>query len=99
MASSEKMYLNAPALLLNILYDIVEMRKAKITHEDEKTLAIDTEMYGIKTGFLFRVTPFVSGTSVSVETDGNDENAVRRVQLMFATLDNMIELFTLTKND
>ena len=99
MASVEKVYENTPNFLLNILYDIVEMRKATVTHEGREILAIDTEMYGIKTGYIFRIIPSSAGTSVEVETEGNDENAERRAQLMLDTLDNMIGSFAQAGND
>ena len=94
MAVMEKTYAQPAAVLLNLVNDIVEMRKAKITHSDRATLVIDTEMYGIKTEYRFRVVPHLAETSVTIETEGEDDHARRRVELMFATLENMLTQFT-----
>ena len=93
MAVIEKKYALAPAVVLNVVNDIAEMRKAPLKREDGGLLVMDTEMYGIKTVYIFRITSSSAGTTVAIETDGESENDERRVRLMFATLDNMLGPF------
>ena len=93
MAILEKQYDYSPAVLLNIVNDIAEMRKANVTRLDAERLLVDTEMYGIKTGYVFRIVPVGAGTSISVETGGESGGAGRNVDLMFATIENMLGLF------
>ena len=89
-----KSYAHTPALLMNIINDIAEMRKAKVIQPNIGTLIMDTEMYGIKTEYRFLIEYPIPEASVTVETDGEDEEAERRVQLMFATLENMLIPFS-----
>ena len=93
MAAVEKTYAQPSAVLLNLVNDIVEMRKAKITHSDGATLVVNTDMYGIKTEYRFHVASRITGTSVTIETEGEDDHARRRVELMCATLENMLIQF------
>ena len=90
MAATEKSYTLSPAFLKNVLNDIAEMRKAKVTGESEDRLEIDTDMYGIKTAYRFRMTRGPSVTLLAVETDGESENARGGVQMMIAMIDGMI---------
>ena len=95
MAVMEKIYAYPPSVLLNLINDIAEMRKAPVSRIDGTSLLVDTEMYGIRTGYVFRTVPVPSGTSVTVETEGDDGYAEQCVRLMFATLENMLGLFRL----
>ena len=94
MAVLEKKYTCKSVILLNIVYDIAEMHKAKVTRLDRERLLIDTEMYGIRTEYVFRIAPLPTGTLVSVATECQDASADRLIQLMFAILENMLSAFT-----
>jgi hypothetical protein len=91
--AAEKTYEQSPAVLLNILYDIVEMWKAKVKQDRLEELIVDTIMYGRKIEYIFSIINSGKNTSVTVKTEGERENAERRIQLVFAMLDNMIEPF------
>jgi hypothetical protein len=93
MIVMKKSYEQSPAILWNLVCDIAEMRKGKVTRRDGESMAIDTEMYGISTRYIFRVARSGTGTAVSVETEGESEDDRRRVDLMFATLENMLGPF------
>lgn len=94
MAVLENTYRLPPAVLWQAINDIVEMRKAKIKHTDEKSMVIDTAMYKIKTVYAFRVDCVSPGvTTVAVETDGQSEEDERSVRLMLTTLDSMLGPF------
>ena len=93
MAVIEKVYALHPTILWNAVADIVEMRKGKTTKADDDSMTLVTEMYGIKTEYLFRFIRGFAGTTVIVETDGESENDRRRVELMFATIDNIVAPF------
>jgi hypothetical protein len=67
--------------------------QGKVTHYDAESMTIDTEMYGIKTGYLFRVVRSGTGATVTVETEGEDGDDRQRTELMFATLENMLGPF------
>ena len=86
MAVMEKTYRQSLSILLNIVNDIAEMRKTDVKRMDGERVLIDTEMYGIKTAYVFRIVPAGAGTSVAVETEGKDDSAQRSVELMFATI-------------
>jgi hypothetical protein len=93
MAVMEKSYGQPPVILWNLVNDIVEMRKGKVTRSDASSMTVETEMYGIKTEYVFRVTRSGAGTLVAVETEGESADDRRRVELMFATLENMLGSF------
>ena len=90
MTVKEKAYDQTPAILLNIVNDIGEMWKADVQRLDGERLALKTEMYGIKTAYTLRVVGSPAGTTVTVETEDEDENAERRILLLFATIDHML---------
>lgn len=91
LAVMEKTYALSPAILWNGIGDIVEMRKAKIKLRGTDNIIIETEMYKIKTTYLFCISPASAGkTLVTVETENEREEDKRSIQLMFATLDNML---------
>ena len=94
MAVMQKTYDLAPAMLWNAIADIVEIRKGKTTRYDDESMSLTTEMYGIKTEYLFRVVRIPTETTVIIETDGESKNDIRRVKLMFDTLDNMAAPFS-----
>ena len=94
MAVIEKVYALHPAILWNAVADIVEIWKGKTSKIDDDCATLITEMYGIKTEYLFRIIRSPAGATVSVETEGDSGNDRRRVELMFATLDNMVAPFT-----
>ena len=96
MAVMEKTYSHSPAILWNLINDIVEMRKAKTKRDSEESMVVDTEMYGFKTVYIFNVVPSPGGSTVTVKTEGEDDYAKRDVQLMFATIDNMLGPLTKT---
>ena len=93
MAVIEKSYTQSPEVLWNVINDIVEMRKGKVSHYDGSSIAVATEMYGIKTEYVFRVTCMDDQTSVSIETgcEGGDETM--QIELMFTTLEKMLQPF------
>lgn len=91
MAAMEKTYNISPAILWNGVGDIVEMRKAKIKRREPGNMIIETEMYKIKTTYLFCIVPSSAGrTTVTVQTESEREEDKRGIRLMFATLDNML---------
>jgi hypothetical protein len=89
----EKTYSAAPAIIWNMVADIVEMRKGKVTRNDNASMTLETEMYGILTKYVFRVAHSTAEAKVTVETDGKSAEDLRGVQLMFSTLDNMLGSF------
>lgn len=89
----EKAYPVTPSIIWNAVADIVEMRKGKITRNDEDSMTLETEMYGIKTKHCFRIVRDPPETKVFVETEGESDEDRRSVQLIFATLDNMLGTF------
>ncbi|MDR1131818.1 MAG: hypothetical protein LBL15_05320 [Oscillospiraceae bacterium] len=90
MAGAQKLYRQNAVLLYNLACDIVEMYKAKITQDDVARFAFDTAMYGQKTHYLFRIETQPDGCLLSIETEGEDESAERRVSFMFSVVDNML---------
>jgi hypothetical protein len=93
MAVMAKSYEQPPAILWNLINDIAEMRKGKIKGRDAESMTIGTEMYGIKTEYIFRVARVPAGAAVTVETEGESDDDRRSVELMFATLENMLGSF------
>ncbi|MCL2342926.1 MAG: hypothetical protein FWC62_03380 [Firmicutes bacterium] len=93
MAVMKNSYPQKASVFLNIIYDIAEMRKANVTRMDHESLIMDTEMYGIKTEYLFHIVPAGEGTTVTVETEKENDDAQRGVRLMFATLENALSVF------
>ena len=92
MAVIERFYPVSPEYLLNAVYDVAEMRKAKVTKTPEENSEVSevefvTEMYQIKTSYLFRLLRETKGTTLTVESGGDEKNALRDVQLMFTVLD------------
>ena len=93
MAVMEKTYEQSQSILLNVLYDIAEMRKTDVKRLDGERYLMNTEMYGIKTPYIFRLVPAGTGTSVAVETEVSQEGAEQNIELMFATIENMLGPF------
>ena len=93
LAVAQKTYPQAPMLLYNCANDIVEMYKAKITEDQGERFGFSTEMYGLRTEYLFRIEKHPSGCLLTIETEGDGEDAARRVSLMFAVVDNMLPPF------
>ena len=96
MAVAEKYYPLAPEFLLNAIYDIQEMRKAKITKppgEKPEVIQVEmvTDMYKIKKSYLFRLTRSEAGTTVDIESDDDTEINQQDVHFMLAIMDGMIE--------
>jgi hypothetical protein len=90
MAEARKLYRQNEVLLYNLACDIAEMCKAKITRDEVERFAFDTTMYGRKTSYLFRIEKRPDGCLLSIETEGEDESAGRRVSFMFSVVDNML---------
>jgi hypothetical protein len=84
MAAIEKNYQLNPAFLLNAIYDVAEMRKAKVIGAGENGVELETEMYGIKTLYSFRLSCGQAGTALSVESEGD-------MDVMFALLESIID--------
>jgi hypothetical protein len=93
MTVMDKSYPIAAEIVWNVVADIAEMRKGKVTRNDSESMILETEMYGIKTQYDFRVARSPTGTTVTIETEGKSEEDERGVQLMFASLDNMLAPF------
>ena len=98
MAVIEKTYAHPPAILWNLINDIIEMRKGKVKSYGKESISVDTDMYGISTTYLFSVVQSDEGTKVTVETEGEDEDDIRGVELMFTTLENMLVPFDARAN-
>ena len=96
MAAIEKSYTHPPAVLWNLINDIVEMRKGRVRSYDAESMTVDTEMYGIVTSYTFRVVHSPPETKVAVETEGDGEDEMRGVELMFSTLENLLLPFAAT---
>jgi hypothetical protein len=90
LAVARKKYPYKPLILYNLANDIVEMYKAKITLEDGERFGFNTDMYGKKTEYMFRMTKQPDGCLLSIATDGEDEKAARRLSFMFSIVDNML---------
>jgi hypothetical protein len=90
MAEAQKLYPQNEVLLYNLACDIAEMCKAKITRDEVERFAFDTTMYGQKTSYLFRIKRQADGCLLSIETEGEDESAGRRVAFMFSVVDSML---------
>ena len=98
MAVTEKFYPDTTEFLLNAIYDIQEMRKAKAIKRPGKEpdiaeVELVTDMYAVKKTYLFRLTRSESGTMVKIEADDGAENAEQSVRFMLNILDGMIEPF------
>jgi hypothetical protein len=89
----EKSYAYPPAILWNLINDIVEMRKGKVRRYDSESMLVDTDMYGIGTSYFFRVVPCPEHTVVTVETEGEGEDDMRSVELILSTLENLLVPF------
>ena len=90
MAVSKKIYSYTPVFLMNAVCDVAEIRKAKITYPSKGEMMMETEMYKIKKVYLFRLTDADGGTVLSIETDGDTEDARQSIALMFSILDGII---------
>ena len=91
MAVMEQTYAQPPEILWNALNDIVELRKGHVTYSDSESMTVETEMYCIKTEYCFHVAcPTVAATVVKIETCGEGADDKRGLQLLFATLENML---------
>ena len=102
MAQTEKFYPHTPEFLLNAIYDIQEMRKAKTNklpgnEPDISEIEMVTDMYSVKKTYLFRLTRSESGTLVKIESDDGTDDAEQGVNFMFSMLDGVIEPFS-TRN-
>ena len=94
MAVKEKFYQLTPESLKNVICDVAEMRKAKITRPGGMLeVEMITEMYRIKTSYIFRMTREKTGTTLSIESGNGDDNSVEDVEFMFVILDGMIDPF------
>ena len=90
MARLQKAYPYSSLFLYNLICDIVEMYKAEITQQDGTELfGFTTEMYGQKTGYLFRIEKQKAGCLLSGEMSGENENAEKQLAFMFSLVDNM----------
>ena len=98
MAIIEKTYTQSPEVLWNVINDIVEMRKGKVCRYDGNSIAVSTEMYGIKTEYVFRVVCTDDQTSVSIETGCKIDDEMMQVELMFTTLEKMLQPFAQERN-
>ena len=99
MAVAEKLYPYAPEFLLNAIYDIQEMRKAKAMklpgkEPDVSEVEMVTDMYTVKKKYLFRLTRCKEGTMVQIESDDSAGNTEQSVHFMLAMLDGLIEPFS-----
>ena len=94
MAVVEKVYQLPPEFLLNAIYDVAEMRKAKVARISDDELEMVTEMYRIKTTYRFRLERGSSDVKLSVDSDGEDENAQRDAEFMLAVLDGLVSQIT-----
>jgi len=95
MAVTKKSYPLSPEVLLNVIYDIQEMRKALVTgtpveKADVTEVEMVTEMYKIKKTYLFRLTRGKAGTTVEIESDDGKDVAQQSVYSMLYTLDGMV---------
>ena len=104
MTVVEKVYSLPPEVLKNAIYDIAEMRKAKIRSSpgeagSSAVLEMTTEMYKIKTVYSFNLLRDQDGTKISIETGGDDESAKQDVALMFAILDGIIYPVTMDQEE
>ena len=98
MAEQEKIYNHAPALILNVINDIAEMRKARVTHSAQNELDMETDMYGIKTAYCFKLTRGTAETKLKVASGGEDEIARQNVAVMFTLLDGMLDVLLKNKS-
>ena len=98
MTVTEKLYPYTPAFLLNAIYDIQEMRKAKaikLPGQEPDVIEVEmiTDMYTVKKTYLFRLTRNKEGTLVAIESEDSAENAEQSVHFMLAVLDGVVEPF------
>ena len=98
MAVTQRVYPYTPEFLLNAIYDIREMRKAKaiklpVKNPDVAEVEMITDMYTVKQTYLFRLTRGKAGTVVEIESNDSTENAAHSVGFMLSVLDAMIEPF------
>ena len=98
MAQTEKFYPYTPEFLLNAIYDIQEMRKAKTVklpgnEPDIAEIEMITDMYSVKKIYLFRLIRNEAGTTVKIESDDSTDNAEQSVDFMLTMLDGVIQPF------
>lgn len=98
MAVIEKTYPYKPEFLLNAIYDIQEMRKARVMKSPSREgtpieVKLLTEMYGIEKLYIFRLMGNESSTVVEIESNDSSNNPEQSVQLMLTILDGIIEPF------
>ena len=98
MAVIEKLYPYSTEFLLNAIYDINEMRKAKAIklpgkEPDIAEVEMITDMYTVKKTYLFRLTRDKDGTMVEIESDDSARSAEQSVHFMLTVLDGMVEPF------
>ncbi len=94
MAAIEKYYPLTPTFLMNAVCDVAELRKAKVTYPSDNEIIMETEMYKRKKSYLFRLTRGGSGTTLTIETEGDTENARNSITLMLSILDGIINQAT-----
>ena len=92
LAILEKRYRYSSGLIYNLVCDIAEMLRAKITKDTVKLVCFTTKMYWQKTNFMFSITALPDGCLLSIETPGGDEWAERQLALMLTIADKMLEL-------
>ena len=90
MANAKKAYPYTPVLLYNIACDIAEMYKAKITEDKVDRFSFITEIYGLKTKYIFLIEKQTEGCVLSVESEGDDEQAEKQLLFMLSIVDNML---------
>ena len=95
MTATKKSYPLSPEVLLNVIYDIQEMRKAMLTGTPVEKAGVTevemvTEMYRIKEAYLFRLTRGKAGTTVEIESDDGKDVVQQSVHSMLYTLDGMV---------
>ena len=90
MASAQKKYPYSSAMLYNLVFDIAEMYKAKVTENNIERVGFTTEMYGQMTDYLFIIEKQEDGCLLSVETTDEDEESEKQLSFMLSIVDNML---------
>jgi hypothetical protein len=104
MAAIEKIYALPPEVLLNAIYDVQEIRKAKITHSHHEAGEVSevemvAEMYKIKTSYTFRLTRTAAGTALTIKSEGKSYSARQSIHFMLTVLDGMVDQFVSCSGD
>ncbi len=98
MAAIEKSYALPSAVLLNAIYDVQEIRKAKIIHSRHEAgevteVEMVTEMYKIKTAYTFRLARTAAGTTLTIESKGESDFVRQNIHFMLTVLNGMVDQF------